>query len=80
MNGTIIGKNTLKTKVADVSLVLTGIGPGLFFMAFGGFILVVALFYGGAETTISKESSTKTGSVNEEISSSTKGVRRGFTL
>lgn len=49
------GKLTAKTKVGEV--ILSGTGPGLFFMAFGGLVLLAAVFHGDyrySETTTTK--------------------------
>ena len=74
INGTVVGKNTLKTKFGDVSLILTGIGPGIFFMAFGSLVLVAALYFGGAEIKSIKQQSSSTNSSSEELAVSTKGI------
>lgn len=74
LNGAIDGKNTLKTNFGDVSLILTGIGPGIFFMAFGSLVLVAALYFGGAESTSNKSQSSSTGNTSEVTVASTKGI------
>ena len=74
INGTAVGKNTLKTNFGDVSLILTGIGPGIFFMAFGSLVLVTALYFGGAEIKSIKQQSSSTNSSSEQLAVSTKGI------
>ncbi|KJV05198.1 hypothetical protein [Methylocucumis oryzae] len=39
------GRNHLTAESKFYRFVFSGIGPGLFFMAFGGLVLVTALFY-----------------------------------
>ena len=77
INGASVGKNTLKTNFGDVSLILTGIGPGIFFMAFGSLVLVAALYFGGAEYKSSKLQSPLTNSMSEERTVLTKGIYSG---
>jgi hypothetical protein len=47
------GPGKLQVNSSIAKFVLSGKGPGLFFMAFGSIILIVSLLYGGAsETTV----------------------------
>ena len=52
MNGLKEDRGKLNVESKLMSFVLSGTGPGLFFMAFGGIVLVIALFTGGGERTV----------------------------
>jgi hypothetical protein len=49
LHGIEKGRGQLKSESKFFSFVLSGTGPGLFFMAFSSIILVMALFTGGSE-------------------------------
>ena len=44
------GPGKLEAETKFYKFVFSGVGPGVFFMAFGGIVLVTALFTGGAES------------------------------
>lgn len=47
------GPGKLEAQTRFYKFVFSGVGPGLFFMAFGAMVLVTALFTGGAESAVS---------------------------
>ena len=44
------GPGKLEAETRFYKFAFSGVGPGVFFMAFGGIVLVTALFTGGAES------------------------------
>jgi hypothetical protein len=47
------GLGKLEAETRFYKCVFSGVGPGLFFMAFGAIVLVTALFTGGATSALS---------------------------
>jgi hypothetical protein len=55
MNGITKGKGEMRAKSKLGELMLSGTGPGLFFMAFGAIVLIVCLVTGGGQTSETTE-------------------------
>jgi hypothetical protein len=51
------GPGKLEAQTRFYKFVFSGVGPGLFFMAFGAIVLVTALFTGGAKSLQSDNNS-----------------------
>lgn len=55
INGVNKGTNHLKAESSFYKFVFSGVGPGLFFMAFGGIVLITSLLTGLATSKITTE-------------------------
>lgn len=61
VKGLTAGEGTLKYESRFMKVLFSGTGPGLFFMAFGAIVLMVAIAKGGATATTIKETTTSPG-------------------
>lgn len=69
------GPGMLEAQTRFYKFVFSGVGPGLFFMAFGAIVLVTALFTGGAESAHSGSNASNSSSAVEADSSIKRSIK-----